>query len=67
MGVPLERAWEICRILDEVDDDGHMDEEVARAVFLSDPRYKPAPISPPRPINPTTVARDRERRRKRLA
>lgn len=46
MGLPLERVWEICKILDEVD--GPVgDYELERAIFLTDKRPRPT-VTPPR-------------------
>lgn len=41
MGLPLGRVWEICKILDEVDEPIG-DYELERAIFLTDPRARPA-------------------------
>lgn len=40
MGVSLERAWQVCAMLDEVDEP-LWDYELDRAVFLTDPRQRP--------------------------
>lgn len=42
MGVPLWRAWEICRVLDEADATFDWPNEIGRAIVLTDP--EPAPI-----------------------
>lgn len=41
MGVPLSRAWEVCRLLDEVDA-ARCDEDIERAFTLSAPT-RPSP------------------------
>jgi hypothetical protein len=50
MGVPLWRAWEICRIL-EADDIAHdWDNDIGRAMVLSDP--EPPPLISREPSRP---------------
>lgn len=56
MGVPLERAWAICRLLDEADAE-RSDQDIERAFFLTEPAEVlpmavPAsmPIPRPRPV-----------------
>lgn len=48
MGLPLWRAWEVCRVLDHDDLVRDWDNEIARAMVLSDTEPAPA-ISPPTP------------------